>query len=672
MRLLERAAMDYARSLEPDSYNMPPKAGRIAIVGAGPSGLACALRLAAKKYAVTVFERSGRIGGHLHGLLAPEVILADIERQFMHEEYELRLDTEVESLGGLGFDAIYVATGAGGSALGLEPDPGGAYASATPGAFLGGSLVGADTMRAIADGLRASLAVERYLKTGGMNQARDRSDTALAIDATRVAPAPAVAPANGAAYTREEAAAEAARCLSCSCDACVRSCDLMDYFKKFPRRISEEVEITIHPGTLDGNGTVATRLISTCNQCGLCKEACPKGIDTGELLRNAHRIMREKGAMPWAYHDFFLRDMESAVGEAALARMPAGRGRSRRAFFPGCQLGASDPRYVIEAYRALLDAMPDTALMLSCCGAPAEWAGDEAIRGGVADRLRADWKALGEPELLFACPTCALEFRRYLPEIPGRFLYDFFLGAAPRRGAESLPEAGAIASVFDPCASREEPGLQRTVRELATRAGLRLEPLPSEGRLAKCCGWGGQVSIAHPPYARRVAMSRIGEGERPYVTYCSNCRDVFAAAGKPAWHILDLVLGLGGPDRKPPTATERRLNRIELKRRALAEFWKEGTEVGGERPRLLVSPELGRKLDAERILETDIEKVIEGCESSGSKLLDPETGAFSGHLKIGNMTYWAEYRPAPPSDALPDGGYELLNAYSHRMSIEES
>lgn len=668
MRLLERASLDFARKLEPDSYNMPPKGKKVAIVGAGPSGLACALRLATKKYEVVVFEKGGRMGGHLHNLLSPDIFLADIERQFMHEECELHYDTEISSLDGLGFDAIYVATGSGGAMFGLEPDERGAFASSREGVFLGGSLMGADTMCAIADGLRASLALERYIKTGGMNHPTDAGGTALELDASRILPASPVSPSSGAAFTQDEAIAEARRCLKCSCDACIASCDLMGYFRKYPKRIAEEVEITIHPGTLDGNGTVATRLISTCNQCGLCKEVCPKGIDTGELLLASHRVMREKGAMPWAFHDFFLRDMEAANGEARLARPAPGYEKSRYAFFPGCQLGASDPRYVTESYRALLAARPDTALMLSCCGAPAEWAGDEGIRGAVSAALRSDWKALGEPILVFACPTCAQKCRTYLPEIPGVFLYELLLedSRAPLK-----EEGGALASVFDPCASREYPELQKTIRELARRSGFVLEPLPREGRLAQCCSWGGQVSIAHPPYARHVASSRIGESDNPYIAYCSNCRDIFAAAGKSAWHILDLVFGLNGADRAPPTITERRRNRVSLKLRALEEFWKEGGEMGEEDARLVMAPELRKKLNAQLILESDIAKVIDYCETSGRKVFDRESGSYSGHLKIGNMTYWAEYRAAAPG-AMPDGGYELVNAYCHRMSIEES
>jgi hypothetical protein len=80
---------------------------------------------------------------------------------------------------------------------------------------------------------------------------------------------------------------------------------------------------------------------------------------------------------------------------------------------------------------------------------------------------------------------------------------------------------------------------------------------------------------------------------------------------------------------------------------------------------LNISPQLRQKLNSDLILETDIEAVIEHCERSGRKILDPESGHFSGHLQIGNLTYWAEYLPG-------DKGFDLVNAYCHRMSIDEA
>ncbi len=653
VRLLEKAAKDYARNTEPNQYNMPPKDKKIAIIGAGISGLACALRLASRKYNVTVYERSDHIGGHLHDLLLPEVFLRDIKLQFMHEKYALFLNTEISDLNDLSFDAIYVATGKGGTDF--------SSGTGRTGIFSGGSITGADTMHAIAQGLNASGAIERYLKTGIMNQPEENRDTKLPPEAIKVTPAEQVMPGNGNAYTRDEAAAEAKRCLRCACNACVRYSPLMNYFKKFPKRIAEEVEITIHPGTLDGNGTVATRLISTCNHCGLCKEVCPENIDVGEFLLQSHRTMHEKGAMPWAFHDFYLRDMEFSNGEAALSKLPPGYDRSRYVFFPGCQLGASDPRYVTHSYQFLTGHSPDTALMLGCCGAPADWAGDEATHQKTLAKIRTDWINLGKPKAILACPMCKQMFRKYLPEIEVEFLYNLIDedGIDPVKYFKE-----ETASVFDPCASRYEPDLQCTVRELAAKAGFNIEPLPMEGRLAECCSYGGQVAVTYPPYASHMVKTRIEQSDNPYITYCINCRDIFAAANKRAWHILDILFDLGNEERVPPTVSERRNNRLQLKYQVLKEFWKETVKMGKKTEGLFVSRELKEKLNKEFILEADVYTVIENCEQSGKKLFDPDTGTFSGHMQIGNMTYWVEY-------CVSGSGFELINAYCHRMKIEE-
>ncbi|HHT64271.1 MAG: pyridine nucleotide-disulfide oxidoreductase/dicluster-binding protein [Bacillota bacterium] len=666
LKLLEKAAINYARNLKPNNYNLPPKNKRIAVIGAGISGLGCALRLASKKYQVTVFEKTDRIGGHLWSLLPPEVFLTDIQQQFCYEKYELCLNTEIKSLDNLEFDAIYVATGAGGADFGLKRDEHGAFASNKPGVFLGGELCGKNIVEAIADGLHVITAIERFLKAGTMNQPEPGSGTRIKMNTDLIVPMEPVIPAQGEVYTQEEAMAEAKRCLQCSCDACIRHCDLMRYYGKYPKRIGEEVEVTVHPGTLDGNGTVATRLISTCNHCSLCKEICPQEIDTGDFLLQSHRAMREKGAMPWAYHDFWLRDMDFANGDAAaLCKSSPGYSQSRYMFFPGCQLGASDPRYVTESYRFLLEHYPDTALMLSCCGAPADWAGDEPLLQDAMVKLKEKWISLGKPIAVFACPTCRQMFHKYLPEIEGQFLYDLILklGVSP-----SIDAAGEIVSVFDPCTSRHEPELHQAVRELTKQAGFCLEPLRYEGKFARCCSWGGQVSIANPSYAREVIKVRIAENNHPYIAYCINCRDIFSAAGKPCYHILDVLFGLNRPRRKPPTISERRNNRVILKRKLRKEFWKEEVvkEPMENKIKLEISPQLKQKLHDQMILEIDVQSVVEYCESSGRKIVDVHTGSFIGHLVIGNMTYWVEYRQEA------DGRFTLLNAYSHRMKIEEA
>ena len=638
LRLLERAAVDYATRKNPNNYNMPPKNRRIAVIGAGISGLACTLRLCSKKYDVTLYEQSDRIGGHLWGVLPSELFLKEIEHQFMHESYSLVLNRRITasdvSSGGDNnaltiemlkdtFDAIYIATGRGGDDFDLKEDNGGAFASTEPGIFIGGEVTGeaCGSCQAMADGLQAVHAIERYIKVDSMNAPKPDRGTRLRMHLDQIEAVPPVLPGNGEAYTGDEALREAKRCLRCSCDACVRHCDLMYHSKKFPLKIADDVEATIHPGTLAGDGTIATRFIATCTHCGLCKTVCPQGIDMGEFLLQSHRIMTAKGAMPWAFHEFWLRDMAFSNGDdAALILRSKGnkdgeikfgdvtKWKNPKAcdglapkenvhylFFPGCQLGGADPRYVIESYTRLLARDADTALMLHCCGASAEWAGEEALHGEVIATLRHAWRLLGEPTIIFSCPTCKQMFQRYLPEIKGTFLYPMLLEqGVPVRGWEKrdlLPQCrnggnekssadvdgddagdGCVVSIFDPCSSRDEPQLQQAVRELTEAAGFTIEPLPLEGKYAQCCSWGGHIFVANPEFTQEVIRSRVRQNHHPLITYCINCRSVFASVGKPVLHILDLLFGLHDVHRKTPTHTGRRENRIYLKQRLLKQF----------------------------------------------------------------------------------------------------
>ena len=674
MLLLEKAAIDFTANTAPNRYALPGKNATIAIVGAGPSGLACALRLAVRRYDVTIFEKSGRIGGHLWDILPSELFLPDIEEQFVYETCKRRMNTEIRNIDDLaGFNAVYVAAGANGESLGLKPHTGGAFASDKPGFFLGGSLVGADSVSAIADGLQAVHAIERYLKTGAMNHPPESPTACIKLDPSALSPMQPVIPAGGA-YTKEEAAEEAARCLLCACDACLRRCDLMAYYKKRPKRIRDEVEITIDPASLDGEETFAKRLMATCNQCGACAEACPQSIDVGAFLLDSRRAMHRKGKLPWAFYDFWLKGMRHAQGEkAALVGIPEGITRAEYAFFPGCQLGASDPAYVLESYRWLASALPGAALWLSCCAAPAVWSGDEELSAEIFGVLREQWESLGKPAPVFACPTCKQMFERFLPEIKGVFLFELM------RRKEFLPRrniSGAEYCVFDPCTSRDEPDLHDAVRSLAGGAGAKLSPLPDEGRRAKCCSWGGHVSFANPDYAKIVVKKRIEQSDRPYITHCVNCRDIFAAEGKKSVHLLDILFDINDENRPPPGCNERRKNREKLKRQALREFFGEDTvdsenTAGNDEgaaphtlPTLHIDDQLHVKLARDMVLEEDVRQTIERCEASGRTIIDQSSGNLRGYAVIGRITCWVEYK------RLSEGEYILINAYCHRMAID--
>jgi Fe-S oxidoreductase len=661
--MLERACVDYASNLKPNNYNLQQKNKKVAIIGAGMSGLACALRLTNKKYSVTVFEKSERIGGSLWDVMSSDIFLEDINRQFMYEKYELKLNTEITDITSLieQFDAVYVATGKDGNSFGLLDKAvidGVPFATKQKGVFAGGMLLGADMTEAIAQGLTASNTLEFYLKTDNMKSAPAMPKTKLTMDTAEIEKVAAVVPANSERYTKEEAQYEAQRCILCRCDICEKYCPLMKYFGLMPKRIEGEVHITIHPGTLDGNGTVATRLISTCNQCGLCGEVCPQDIDVGMFLRMSHNAMRDKDAMPWAFHEFWLRDLDFAnSSKAAFFYKPSQK--SRYMFFPGCQLGASNPEYVLKSYEYLLGKMADTSLCLMCCGAPAAWSGDHEKHLKICDEIKSKWEECGRPVMIFACQSCRKFFADYMPEIQSVSLYEIML----ENGISyTSSEIGKEASVFDPCSSRYFPETQKAVRTLLENSAYKLKPLRYEGSKAQCCSWGAQISTTNPLYTKRLVDERCGDGDLPYVVYCSNCRDVFAGSGKEVKHILDIIFGLSGWKAKKPTFSARLRNR-EYLRRSLAEKYCGEKAAVVDETALYMTQEVENKLDRSKILEDDVRSVIDSCERHQRTVTDGTTKHEFGYGMVGHMTLWVEY-------AAENDGWRVFNAYTHRMKIE--
>jgi NADPH-dependent glutamate synthase beta subunit-like oxidoreductase len=153
--LLELAAVRFARQKAPVRLNVPDKGKSVVVVGAGPSGLACALRLVSRKYRVTVFEQSGCMGGSLLDLPEREIFLRDIESQFGKETWEFRGGTKITALSGIEADAVYIATGRGGEDFGfLEGRRG--YFTSKGGVFIGGNILGGDVVSAIRDGRDAA------------------------------------------------------------------------------------------------------------------------------------------------------------------------------------------------------------------------------------------------------------------------------------------------------------------------------------------------------------------------------------------------------------------------------------------------------------------------------------------------------------------------------------
>ncbi|MDT8900690.1 pyridine nucleotide-disulfide oxidoreductase/dicluster-binding protein [Anaeroselena agilis] len=682
---LERICVVRSDQPAPRSPALPAKTSRVAVVGAGLSGLTAALELARKGYPVVVFEAAGQPGGSIRDvpdkILPRQVVEKDLAI-FARLPVEFRYGSPVSgdgpgvSLAGLAaeYDAVYLGVGSGQAcrALGIAQDAVDPATLATghPKIFAGGSLRRQSRERSpiasIADGKAAAASVDRLLQGASLTAGRDKEGpyaTSLYTNIAGIEPLPAVTAADPAAgYTADEARQEAERCLLCECRECVKACEYLAHYGSYPRRYVREVynNLSIVMGIHHAN-----KMINTCALCGQCAELCPNSLDMGGVCLEARRMMVERGKMPPSVHDFALRDMAFSAGDAfALARHQPGSGSSRFVFFPGCQQAASSPQPVRKIYEYLCGKLDGgVGLMLGCCGAPANWAGREELFRETLRQTENAWRGLGRPTVVTACPTCYNMFYHNLPEVPVETLWTLLDRIGPPAGAAGLP-ARKLA-VHDSCTTRHETPLHLSIRSLLGRLGHEVEELPFNRETTVCCGYGGLMLFADREVARKTVSRRVGESPADYLTYCAMCRDNFAGQGKRAIYLLDLLFATGGDEpaeRPAPGYSERRDNRARLKRELLRELWGETVTEPPAQIKLIVPADVRRILEDRMILDSDVAQVIAHAEETGDKFADTASGRFLACHRPSAVTYWVEYSPA-------DGGFLVHNAYSHRIEI---
>ncbi len=562
-----------------------------------------------------------------------------------------------------------------------------------PGVFCGGWPVDgpAGLARCIdeaADGRHAATSMDRHLTGVSLAAGRERQgpfETRLFTSLVGVQAVPPVAlPAlpsagEGGGESAPEAPyrEEAARCLQCQCLECVKVCAYLekygDYPKKHARRIYNNLAIVkgVHQ---------ANRFINSCSLCGLCGTVCPTGFDMAPLCHEARRTLVHDGKMPPSTHEFALDDMAFSNGpHAALLRAPAGATTCAWLFLPGCQLAASAPERVEQAWAMLADRLPGgTGIALRCCGAPALWAGRDDLAAAAAEELRHGWEAMGRPTLVVGCPSCGTTLRTLLPDLPQTPLW-----AALAEYGTGGPEVSAPAelTLHDPCAAREDEPLRATVRGLLAARGVAVHEPDLTGQLTECCGYGGLMAEADPDLARTVIKRRADACDLPFVTYCAMCRDRLAEAGSPASHLLDLLLpplpgGNPDPAAPGPHITARQENRARLRDRLLREVYGETSSDVAPELALRITPEMRLVMERRRILDDDLRGVIAEAERSGRYFIDADTGMRLACLRRVRVTRWVGYEPAPQDAAGGESAgdtpaYVVRQAYAHRMVLPQ-
>ena len=181
IRALKRFAVEFGGDRMIQLEAETTQSEKVAVVGSGPAGLACAYYLRKLGYPVTIFEAYSELGGMLRvGIpqyrLPREVVDTEVQR-LIHMGVEIRANTRVISLDllfDMGYKAVFITVGAHQSLrMGIEGEE-------SPGV-----IDGATFLREVNLGLKPSLG-EEVAVVGGGNVAMDAARAAVRLGASKV------------------------------------------------------------------------------------------------------------------------------------------------------------------------------------------------------------------------------------------------------------------------------------------------------------------------------------------------------------------------------------------------------------------------------------------------------------------------------------------------------
>ncbi len=661
---------------------------KVAIIGAGVDGLSAAVSLYEKGFIVTVYEKENNLGGGLYN--SKLVTRSDLDNDFRFlSDLEIEIKFGIEVGNDISFttlnieyDAIYISANKYISESELDLDKKNNIQVEEETLQTSNEKVFASRIGIIGqienpivfkmvEGKKAATSIDRFLKNVSLTASRvseGNLDTKLFTSIEGIKKKDPTVPSNIAAgYNKKEALEEAGRCIICRCMECVKECIYLESFDKFPRKYIREIFNNL---STKGIGLrTAKDLINSCSLCGLCGELCPNGLNMGEVNKSARQNMIKNDSMPLTIHDFPIKDMEFSNSDfASLCKHQPDKSESSYLFFPGCQLTATTPFYIQPMYEYLMEKLDGgVGIKLGCCGAPADWAGREDIYKEIMKQFKEDWDLMGKPTLITACSTCQKEFKEEIPEmnlISIWEIYDKFGLPEVERGK------GKTIAVHDSCTSRHEIQMQESIRNILRKTGYSIEELKYSKDKTKCCGYGGLISYGNKKLTETIVKGRISESNRDYVAYCIMCKNNFTLKSKPTYHILDIIYGNNTDTfaiKKPEPISQKRINRIRLKKELLSKLWKEDYMISDndyEYIKVILSDRVINLMEERLILQEDIQRVIEKAERTGDKTYNPKNGHTMASNKFDLITYWVEY-------IKKDEFYEVINTYSHRLKLME-
>jgi len=322
------------------------------------------------------------------------------------------------------------------------------------------------------------------------------------------------------------------------CKECTEKCEMLAEYCDAPKELLEQVK---------ESREVDVIVPFSCNLCNKCELVCSKDINMGKVFMGMRReiVHSNLGLSPLKGHKPIHLHQKFGFSRAFSLGVNAKRKNIKRVFLPGCSLSAYSPELVIKTYKYLKEILPDTSIILQCCGKPTESLGEEKEFKNKYKLLEDMLKESGAEEIITACQSCYKLISEKSPEYKVKSLWTVIndLGI-PQFSRNVGNDSDITFSIHDSCPTRFDSEIQDSIRLIVNELGYKVEESGYSRENTSCCGMGGMVMPVNHDVFNKVSGSVAKNFNMNYIiTYCASCREAMVRSGKKSVHILDLIFG---------------------------------------------------------------------------------------------------------------------------------
>ncbi|MCT4606528.1 MAG: (Fe-S)-binding protein [Marinisporobacter sp.] len=318
------------------------------------------------------------------------------------------------------------------------------------------------------------------------------------------------------------------------CQICMKNCPMLKSFCSSPKELFQNMV---------KEKRVRISIPYACNLCGYCTRVCPKGIDLKKAFLDLREdIFKENKNLIKGYEAINFHQM-SSFSKLFTASAQDGK-KMRRAFIPGCSLTAYNPNMVMKTYKYLKEKLPDTGIILKCCGNPTHSIGDAYKFKEYYGKLQEEIEKMQVEEVIVACQNCFMTIKENSSHIKVTSLWEVVAEmGVPEKMKNKGKDIDIAFTIHDPCPTRDEIHIHDSVRRIMKELGFKAKEFQNNREKTSCCGMGAMVILTNSEIGLTQMKRRANEAETDYIlSYCQSCVEAMMVGGKKGVHLLDLLV----------------------------------------------------------------------------------------------------------------------------------